>query len=53
MSTYYEEHQNDPKKWILHDGTRVSDVGLKTMFFGKIPKLQVRKLLNITKIPKV
>ena len=50
MSTYYDEHKNDPKIWVLHDGHQVSQVGLKSMFFGKIPSPAQRKLLGISKI---
>lgn len=52
MSTYYDEHKNDPKVWKLHDGQLVSHVGLKNMFMGKIPSPAQRKLLGIEKVSK-
>jgi hypothetical protein len=50
MSTYYDEHKNDPKVWKLHDGQVVSHYALKTMFMGKIPNPLTRKLLGIEKV---
>ena len=50
MSTYYDDHKNDPKVWKLHDGTLVSQVGLKSMFMGKIPNPACRRLLGICKV---
>jgi hypothetical protein len=52
MSTYYDEHKNDPKVWKLHDGHLVSHAGLKSMFNGKIPSPKQRKLLGIEKYAK-
>jgi len=53
MSTYYDDHKNDPKVWILDDGSTVSQVGLKSMFMGKIPNAYQRMMLGIIKIKNV
>lgn len=59
MSTYNEEwlakHQNDPKVWRLHDGTKVSTAALKRMYAGlgmksALPSPSMRIMLGITKI---
>lgn len=52
MSTYNDDHKNDPKVWKLHDGHLVSHAGLKSMFMGKIPNPAQRKMLGIEKVGK-
>ena len=52
MSTYYEEHRNDPKLWMLWDFSLLSQVELKQLFMGKIPSPGHRRLLGIRKIKK-